>query len=271
MRRVLIIPALLAAGGLAAAPAGAQRLEQLRLDRGMARTVIDGGHYKHLLLSQGPVRSGLRLYVFIDGDGTPARRRSNLAAIPQPEDSVVLRLMARHAGPALLLGRPCYHGVNRRRACDESLWSTHRYSREVVDSMIAALRAFLAPLPETPVTLVGFSGGGVLAMMMATHVPGVDSVVTMAANLDTEAWRAHHGQPPLSGSLNPADFAPLPPRIAQLHLAGGEDKVVPAALIRPEAQRQPTAHFGIAPGVAHLCCWETLWPVLLDDLPWPEP
>jgi pimeloyl-ACP methyl ester carboxylesterase len=114
--------------------------------------------------------------------------------------------------------------------------------------------------------LIGYSGGGALAMLVAERVANVSAVVTIAGNLDTEAWTRLHAYSPLSGSLNPARRAPLPSRIAQLHLTGGKDKNVPVALIEPVVRRQPHAELRVYDDADHGCCWAREWPRVLEDI-----
>jgi pimeloyl-ACP methyl ester carboxylesterase len=76
----------------------------------------------------------------------------------------------------------------------------------------------------------GHSGGGTLAVLLAARLPETVAVVTIAANLDTDAWAAYGGHQDLSGSLSPASCPPLSQQIQQRHYAGGKDRVVPPAL-----------------------------------------
>ncbi len=65
-------------------------------------------------------------------------------------------------------------------------------------------------------------------MLVAARMEQVRQVVTIAANLDIDAWAEHSGYSRLRGSLNPATQPPLPTHIQQIHLAGGRDLRVPA-------------------------------------------
>jgi hypothetical protein len=67
-------------------------------------------------------------------------------------------------------------------------------------------------------------------VLLASRFPAIASVVTIAANLDTDACAAYWGRQDLSGSLNPASCLPLSRQIQQRHYAGGKDRVVPPSL-----------------------------------------
>jgi pimeloyl-ACP methyl ester carboxylesterase len=215
---------------------------------------------------QGNWKGSGPINVYLEGDGLPWITRTRIAKDPTPRIALARRFMARDPGPSLYLGRPCYHGLAQSPGCSPWLWTHGRYSEEVVESMVAALRRTLGPETDRELTLIGFSGGGVLAMLIAARMEQVTSVVTIAANLDLNAWADQHGFSRLSGSLNPATEPPLPARIQQTHLAGGRDLRVPADLSNSVAARQPSARFLVIPDFDHNCCWEQAWPGILAEV-----
>ena len=182
------------------------------------------------------------LHVYVEHDGTPWTDFTHVADDPTPRTPFALELMARDAGPRLLLGRPCYFDPGKDPGCGPLLWTHQRYSLEVITSMVAALRSFLSMHPFRRVVLIGYSGGGTVAWLMAAYVPETKAVVTVAANLDTDEWARIHGYSALEGSLNPALLPELPPTIAQLHYVGGRDQKVPPSVVRSFARRHPEAH-----------------------------
>ena len=165
--------------------------------------------------------------------------------------------------PACWSVAPCYYRDNS--TCDPALWTTARYSEMVVAAMAAALNQALAALPDSPVVLIGYSGGGALAMLIAPRLRRVDRVLTIVANLDVTAWAKHHRYPPLADSLNPADAPPLPASVRQMHWFGERDLQVPAALMRAAVARQSDARWRVIAGYDHACCWAAAWPDLLME------
>src|SRR6185437_2332145 len=107
--------------------------------------------------------------------------------------------------PVLYLGRPCYLGLASSPECRPADWTFERYSARVVASLAAATNRFREREGRPDVVLVGHSGGGTLAVLMAPQVQGLRAVVTIGANLDVAAWTLWHGYLPLNGSLDPAD------------------------------------------------------------------
>lgn len=132
--------------------------------------------------------------------------------------------------------------------------------------MVSALRQILDEGGIKEVVLIGYSGGGVLAWLMAERIPEVTHLVTIAANLDTDAWARLHGYSALTGSLNPAQRAPLPGHIEQLHLTGSRDRISPANLVKATTARQGGNVEVRMLAVDHRCCWEESWPSVLREL-----
>jgi hypothetical protein len=241
------------------------RAMQLSGQHGLVSAVIDGTQYRHQIFFQlGTDRDSL--FVFIDGDGSPwSRDGAEPARDPTPHRAIALELATNTPHSVLYLGRPCYFTVHADVACTARIWTSDRYSQAVVESMAAAVNRFTAEYRYRHTVLVGYSGGGTLAALIARYVASV-SVVTIAANLDVAAWASFHDYLPLAGSLNPATQAPLPDSIRQLHLVGARDLNVPEAInrrffdhLRPE-QIWRFADFD------HVCCWVEQWSVILPRI-----
>jgi pimeloyl-ACP methyl ester carboxylesterase len=260
-RRYLFLPGLVL---LAACAGQAERYDRAAGARGLTRTERLGSPFRHAIFERGPARTGATLHVYLEGDGTPWTGPGRSAADPTPRVPLALALMAADPQPALLVGRPCYHLERPDPACAPQWWADRRYAPEVVASLAAVVSAEIAARGATRVTLIGFSGGGTLAMLLAPELPQVSRVITVAANLDTAAWTAHHAYPPLTASLDPATRPPLPARIAQTHYLGERDTNVPPSLLGALRARTAVADWQIVPGFDHRCCWVARWPVLLD-------
>lgn len=253
---------------LSAAACTGSKLQGARVaDRaGLEALHLIGDPFVHTAyLGRGNRRSDL-LHVYFSGDGSPWIGRTRIAKDPTPRNPVALRLMAIDPNPRLYLGRPCYHGLLNSSGCSPALWTSARYSETVVRSMAAALQTFIERKGIEHVVLIGYSGGGVLAWLLAERVPRVRTLVTIAANLDIDAWATRHRYTKLGDSLNPAARLPLPKGIAQLHLAGNSDTNVPPSLVRAaltaiDAKNQPWVLDG-----DHRCCWESHWPRVLAAL-----
>jgi pimeloyl-ACP methyl ester carboxylesterase len=230
------------------------------------RVMVGAGFELRVFLNRRSDPVGDRLHVYIDGDGTPWLGPGRPAADPTPRNPLALRLMALDPKPAIYLGRPCYVETGGPEGCGPWHWTHGRYSAAVVESMHAVLRRLLAELPARQVVLIGFSGGGTLAMLLAARLRETVAVVTLGGNLDVAGWTRHHGYSPLVGSLDPASQPPLPKRIRQWHWVGARDRVVPPQLVVAAVSRQPQAAIEVLPNADHQCCWEELWPSLLQQV-----
>lgn len=233
---------------------------------GFSLQELEGKPYRHRLFANSKAESGYairELHVYLDGDGTPWQAGTHIATDPTPRNPLILKLMRQDLAPAILLGRPCYYGLNGSPLCDNTLWTSHRYAATVVDSMQTALKRWSATKKIDRLVLIGFSGGGALATLLAPHLEKTTSIVTLAANLDIKAWSEYHGYILPAGSLNPISDAHIPPAIRQIHLAGLKDVNVPVAIIQSFSHAQKNALFLPQPNFDHNCCWVDIWPDIL--------
>jgi len=240
-------------------------MDERAAEQGYRKVVVQGNGYSHVAyIKAGRATSNSALHVYLEGDGTPWAHRRVAAADPTPRTPLMFDLMSIDPAPCLYLGRPCYGGLNNDKACSPDLWTEGRYSEAVVASMSAALDRLSTDYQA--LVLLGYSGGGTLAMLLAERQPKTETVITVAANLDTDRWAALHNQPPLSDSLNPAARRSLPQHIRQMHFAGAEDDNVPPTLVRDAIARQHGAEFRVFPHQDHSCCWQKVWANILGEL-----
>lgn len=246
----------------------AQRVDLAATRFGYSSHVAESKTFKHRIYRNrhGMSSAADTLHVYLEGDGTPwINNHDKIAADPTPRLPLMLELMALDRQPAVYLGRPCYHGYAGTPACSPALWTYARYSEEVVDSMAQVIREQLRQAGVDRLVLFGHSGGGVLAVLLAARLPQTRGVITVGANIDIDAWADLHDYSRLQGSLNPLNEPPLHTSIAQLHMIGGRDTNVPAALLHPYASRQADAQVVVLPDYDHVCCWRDLW---LQILAW---
>ena len=266
-RKILFLCLL---NGLVACSSPAVRIDHQAKRLGFQRQLVKGSEFFHVVYLKGRLATEKNVHVYIEGDGVPWIRHKIIAKDPTPDSSLMLKLMALDENPALIyLGRPCFHGLNEIPPCSPLLWTHQRYSKLVIESLAMALKRLLKT-SSAQITLLGHSGGGTLAVLLARQLTQVSAVVTLAANLDITAWSQLHHYSPLQGSLNPVNQPPLRTEITQLHIAGADDENVPAVLIRTALQREPRAQFLLLDDQDHRCCWEKVWPSILKRLKLPN-
>ena len=211
---------------------------------------------------------GQPLMVYLEGDGRAWLGRTVVSPDPTPRQAVGLQLATRDpAANVLYLARPCqFTPMARNPQCQSRYWTDLRYAPEVIEAIDAALSSYVARLHPSRLDLVGYSGGGAVAVLVAARRHDVASLRTVAGNLDQVAVNAWHQVSPMPGSLNPIDVAAQVARLPQLHFSGADDSVVPTAIARGfVAQAAPCAALHVIPAMGHEGDWAALWPTLLQS------
>jgi len=234
---------------------------------GSTRTQVEGSGFEHVVFMHGVAPHSTRVHVYFGSDGSPFIHGHRISRDPTARDPLALRLMLADPDPSVYIGRPCYEGLATAPNCEPILWTLQRYSERIVASMTAAVEQILAQAPDANVTLIGYSGGGVLAVLVANRVVRIDTVVTIAANLDIDEWTDLHGYSPLVGSINPAAQTDWRAALRQVHFAGALDDNVPPAIVQRFSARVSTAQVRVIDRFDHRCCWLAQWPALLSSLP----
>jgi len=245
----------------------ASRVDKIAAEHGFSQHEVIGKGFRHRVYANSHRDSNRPLHIYLEGDGSPWWNRNTVAVDPTPRIPLMLKLMAQDSSPAVYLGRPCYHGFSSDDGCSPLLWTHRRYSPEVINTIQSALNKVLKSRKHQRVVLIGYSGGGAVAMLLAGIQPDVEAVVTLAGLMDIEAWAKHHQYSPLRGSLNPLDQVVLDSSVLQKHYIGENDKVVPAHVMIPAHVQLKTGGVTLLPGIDHACCWESVWPGLLKQLP----
>ena len=209
------------------------------------------------------------LAIYIEGDGLAWFSRNQPSDNPTPHLALGLALAA--ADPAanvVYLARPCqFTPVTEEHPCDVTYWTSKRYAEEVVAAMDQAITRYKKA--DQKIALIGYSGGGALAVLVAARRNDVTSLRTVAGNLDQAEVNRLHRVSAMPESLNAIDVARKVASIPQIHFSGADDTIVPPAI----AQRFVTAAEGtcaqarVIKGMSHESDWSRLWPGLLAIRP----
>lgn len=225
---------------------------------------LPGGAYRLAAFYKPGQAGDLTLHVYLEGDGRPWQQGRWPAADPTTRSSLMLPLLALDTKPALYLGRPCYNGRAADPGCEAKLWTSARYGEAVVGAMAAALDGFRAARGFRRLVLMGHSGGGGLAMLLAGRLPQTSAIVTLAGNYDIDIWAEHHHYLPLHESLNPARQPET--GIPEWHFLAERDQTVPPDLFLAALLRRPRAHVEVIPAIDHHDGWRKLWPQILNRI-----
>lgn len=215
-------------------------------------------------LAAAKERAG-HLTIYIEGDGNAWLSSTRASPDPTPKRATALAMaLADGGGHVVYLGRPCQY--IRVRACSPEMWTSARYGEQILRAIDGAIDRVKVLTGASSLQLVGYSGGGTLAVLAASRREDVTGIITVAANLDIEAWVRIRGLTPLYGSLNPAALGPAAARVPQIHLAAEDDEVVPMSVLDSFLRRTgqaKAARLRVVPGMDHRSDWSAIWPDLV--------
>ncbi|WP_347555665.1 alpha/beta hydrolase [Robbsia sp. KACC 23696] len=252
---------LMAAQAHARQIAAAARLQ--RIDIPTARYTI--ATFSRLQSADRPIR------VYIEGDGLAWTQVDLPSLDPTPRQATGLLLAASDTSDNVVyLARPCQFVEGpARHGCRIPDWTDARFASRIVDAENAALDTFVARAPGQGVELVGYSGGGAIAILMAARRHDVMSIRTVAGNLESEAVNRLHKVSAMPASLDPLNVVGRVATIPQVHFTGARDTVVPPVIAHDFVERIQLSHGRCAstvvvPEMSHEGAWASVWPALLQ-------
>ena len=268
---LLIVLVAACAGPLPPAEQRGQRMDAAAQARNWEKLRLPGGDSVLTGYAAQPNGKSRVLTIYIEGDGLAWLSRSRPSDDPTPNHALGLELALRHPDSAVAyLARPCQNTSRADRGtCQEAYWTRRRFSPEIVEASAQAINALKIRAGAEKLILVGYSGGGAIAALVAARRSDVVRLITVAGNLDTETWTAWHRVEALTGSLNPADYWRQLQEIPQTHFVGGKDRIVPPAIAEAYFSRFPATRQPEVRRIAefdHACCWAERWPNLMRTL-----
>ena len=205
------------------------------------------------------------LTIYIEGDGLAWLSTDTPSTNPTPINPIGLKLAIRDKqhSTVVYLARACQFVFHTDWGdCRSDDWTNSRFSAAIIRATQQAIDALKIKYHAQKIRLIGYSGGGAIAVLVAANRTDVVHLTTIAGMLDTEAWVRQNNLTPLRGSLNPAEAWPSLAAIPQTHWVGGKDTVVPKNIAFSYANRFPTTKkpkIKIKPTYDHVCCWTTTW------------
>lgn len=245
-------------------------VNKIALVAGFEYSVINTSSFSLASFHRGlDVLSNDDIHIYIEGDGRAWARRNKPSLDPTPDKPLVLNLaIADPAKTIIYLARPCQYLLDLNKGfCAKKLWTSHRYSTEVIDVMDQAITSIAGSSQN--LVLIGYSGGGTIAALLAAKRTDVVGLVTIAANLDHESWTQFHQVSKLYGSQNAIEVAQDIAEIPQVHFVGKKDINIPVNIVNSFVENQNESHksqIQILDSFDHSCCWVGSWPQLLHQV-----
>lgn len=210
--------------------------------------------------------------VYIEGDGLAWVSKRQMSLDPTPTNPLAFELAALDpSNNVIYMARSCqYSKWIYNTACPYKYWTSNRFDTTVLKSYQTALDGFKEQYGFEEFHLVGFSGGGAVATLLASQRDDVKTLRTVAGNLDHDGVNAYHKVSMMPESLNPIDYAARTQFIPQTHYVGDKDKVVKPFISRDFINAIPKVHCAqqrIIPNVEHEKGWTDIWATLSTKMP----
>jgi len=209
--------------------------------------------------------------IYIEGDGRSWLAAHEPSTDPTPHKFLGLALASKDAAENVIyLARPCqFTSLNRDPFCAQTYWTDRRFSEEVITSLNQAIDHFVSPFTnQKNLNIIGYSGGGAIAVIIAARRHDVLSIRTVAGNLDQEEVNVIHHVDQMPGSLNARTFALQVASIPQMHFSGVRDDVIPPAVsedFRRASSLSPCIELQALPFANHEDGWIENWSALLKE------
>jgi pimeloyl-ACP methyl ester carboxylesterase len=243
--------------------------DKLAENGGFKKDILNAGLFAIVTYSRID-SPGAPLTFYIEGDGAAWTTRRLLSADPTPRHPLALKLALSDPGQNIVyLARPCQYVLKNGMGtnCNSRYWSSAIFSEEVIGSVNLAMSKLKKQSSASGIHLIGYSGGGAVAVLIASRRNDIVSIRTVAGNLDHEKISLLHGVTPLTESLNAIDVAEKIKTIPQIHFSGSRDKIVPEAIAIDFVARQKgpaCSRTVLVEGAEHGNGWLEKWPSLLQ-------
>jgi pimeloyl-ACP methyl ester carboxylesterase len=211
------------------------------------------------------------VHVYIGGAGTAGLATETMRNTddPTPDDPVALRMAAQdsHAN-VIYLARPCQYKRNHdQQGCALNYLGGGSFSNTVITTYMQALDDIKAYHDVEEFDLIGYSGGGGIAAILAARRYDVYSLRTVAGILDTKALTDTNANISLYRGTNPAGIADQLVNMPQHHFVGQKDEHITPAIFHSFAQAMGKRHclnYSLLSKANHTIGWVERWQSLLD-------
>jgi len=186
------------------------------------------------------IQKGKNLRLYFEGDGNP-----------NPRHAIAFDFAQRDTSPNVIyISRPCQW--IKHKVCDQNpeIYRSARFHPEIMLEMKELIQYLMRKYQAPMVELIGYDGGAVLALNMATKVP-TSRIITIAGITDIDAYNELHNLPEANpeDQENPTENLFLLAGIPQIHYTGQDDNVTPRNLVERFVRRMKNPKSAIVKSV----------------------
>lgn len=249
--------------------------ERVATQGGLLKEKVETGQFR-LTTYHRFGSSSKRLVVYIEGDGFSWVTRNQVSGDPTPINPVALHLASlEQSANVLYIARPCqYVWPGNDPKCQKGYWTNRRTSEEVISSINHVISIFKKRSGTHKIQVVGYSGGGSVAALISARREDVSELITVAGNLNYKMFTDIHHLSPMKNSLDPLEVSGQLSGIAQCHLIGENDRIIPqdiadSFVMRQRQSRQQNSYpycneIKVLNQVSHSDGWVDVWPDSVD-------
>ncbi len=209
--RYILITAFLLSGCISMPPSDGQFEEKQ----------IETAHFSIAVWEKKNIQKGQPLRLYFEGDGNP-----------NPSHQVAFDLAsADRTNNVIYVARPCQWVKSKICQKQPEIYKNSRFDPDIMKEMQELTEYLMHKYHAPMVELIGYDGGAVVALNMATKVP-TKRVITVAGITDINAYLDLNDLPQIEpdNMENPVDNLAMLADIPQVHYVGKEDEITPRRL-----------------------------------------
>lgn len=170
------------------------------------------------------------MHIYIEGDGH-SYANGRVADDPTPSNTFTLDLLLADQSDTnkIYIARPGQY-VPQDKKGNPMNWCKARYSSQVLMAYHHIIDLLVKTHTPQHITLIGYSGGATIALLLGAHRKDITKIITFAGVLNHQEWTTHHGMASFAESLNIKDFTEALSSVFQLHYVGDDDPICPPHL-----------------------------------------
>ena len=180
---------------------------------------IETSHFSIAVWEKNSIQPGKTLRIYFEGDGDPnpyAQVAREYAEFDKTSN-------------VIYVARPCQWVHNKICEKKPEIYGNQRFNPEIMKEMVELTEYLMMKYNAPEVELIGYDGGAVVALNVATKVP-TKRVITIAGITDIAMYLDYNDLPSMEEMDNPAEELLILSQIPQIHYVGGQDNVTPKRL-----------------------------------------